>query len=216
MEQGQESARIELIGKYSAGLSLIEVALGSALHSFHVPLAGDFLSLNQGYLLCRASVRSNANNLGKVGYSISNVSAVLKSLSPAGKKLGPMLSLSAQGLLFSLGEFLLGQNLAGWMLGMILLSLWTFVFQLVTYYLMFGPDLFRGIGVVADKMLHVFGFGLEQVFWALGALIALKAIAGIVLAFMAWRSRGASALQDKLLSIAETRGVNEAASGSPL
>src|SRR4051812_39288335 len=109
-----DNRRIELVGKYSAALSLIEVALGSLLHAFYVPFSGNFLSLNQGFLLCRASVEAKERKLGRVGYGISNVSAVLKSLAPAGKKLGPMLSLSMQGLLFSSGEILLGANLAGW------------------------------------------------------------------------------------------------------
>ena len=67
MEQKpQPSARIELIGKYSAGLSLIEVALGSLLHALHIPFAGNFLSLNQGYLLCRAALEAcSASTLGR-------------------------------------------------------------------------------------------------------------------------------------------------------
>lgn len=218
MDQGPESSRIELIGKYSAGLSLIEVALGSVLHSFHVPLTGDFLSLNQGFLLCRASVRSEMAGLGRVGYSISNVAAVLKSLSPAGKKLGPMLSLSAQGFLFTGGELLLGRNLAGWMLGMVLLSLWTVVQQLGTYYLMFGPELVQAIRFVVNKTLHAFGFGWTQIFWVFGGMIAGKALLGAALAFLAWRSRGESALQDRLLGLAESRGARppEQRQGSPI
>lgn len=207
MDQAPEYTRIELIGKYSAGLSLIEVALGSVLHSFHVPLTGDFLSLNQGFLLCRASVRSRAAGLGRVGYSISNVAAVLKSLSPAGKKLGPMLSLSAQGLLFTLGELLFGSNLAGWMLGMVLLSLWTVVQQLGTYYVMFGPELVKAIRFVADKTFHAFGIGWTQIFWVFGVMIAVKALLGVALAFAAWRTQGESALQDRLLAMAESRGA---------
>jgi hypothetical protein len=213
-----ESERVELIGHYSAGLSLIEVALGSLLHSFHVPLTGDFLSLNQGFLLCRASIRAKASGVGRVGYAISNVAAVLKSLSPAGKKLGPMVSLSAQGFLFTLGEFVFGANLAGWIIGMILLSLWTVVQQLATYYLMFGPTLVKAASYFVEKALHVTGFGWSQIFWIFGALVAGKALIAASLAVIAWWSRGESALQDRLLRMAEQRGASAPPprTGSPL
>jgi hypothetical protein len=218
MEQEHDSHRIELIGKFSAGLSLIEVSLGSLLHSFHVPLAGDFLSLNQGFLLCRASVRSRAAGLGRVGYSISNVAAVLKSLSPAGKKLGPMLSLSAQGLLFSLGELLLGASLAGWMLGMFLLSLWTALQQIATYYLFFGPELIKALNFFLEKSFHAHGLGWRQIFWVCGAFVGAKALLGVSLAWVAWRGGGDSALQDRLLHLADMKSAQsaEAPRGSSL
>jgi hypothetical protein len=203
----ESNARIELIGKYSAALSVIEVALGSILHSFHIPFSGNFLSLNQGFLLCRASVEARDKKLGRVGYGISNVSAVLKSLSPAGKKLGPMLSLSVQGLLFTVGEFLFGPNLAGWMLGMALLSLWTFIQPLLTYYLFFGSELFKALHYLVEKTLPYHGLLLRQILWAFAAVVAVKMLAGIALAWLAWKSRGGSQLQEKLLRLARENGV---------
>ncbi|MGZ3720341.1 MAG: hypothetical protein ACXWR1_18480, partial [Bdellovibrionota bacterium] len=210
----ESNARIELIGKYSAALSVIEVALGSVLHSFHIPFSGNFLSLNQGFLLCRASVEARQGNLGRVGYGISNVSAVLKSLSPAGKKLGPMLSLSVQGLLFSAGEFLFGSNLAGWMLGMALLSLWTFIQPILTYYLFFGSELFKALGYLVEKTLPYHGLLLRQVLWAFAAVVTVKILAGMALAWLAWKSRGGSLLQEKLLRIARENGVQPLAGGA--
>jgi hypothetical protein len=203
----RDAERIELLGRYSAMLSLIEVALGSLLHAFYVPFSGNFLSLNQGYLLCRASVTAREKGLGRVGYGISNVAAVLKSLSPAGKKLGPMLSLSAQGLLFTLGEGTLGANLAGWMLGMLLLSLWTFVQPLLTYYLLFGPSLFRALGYAADKIIPYKGLGVQLVLWTFGAVVLVKLVAALFLAWLATRSRGTADFQEKLLRLAQEKGA---------
>jgi hypothetical protein len=215
----QQDEKIELMGKYSAALSLIEVALGSVLHAFYVPFSGNFLSLNQGYLLCRASVEAREKRLGRVGYGISNVSAVLKSLSPAGKRLGPMLSLSAQGLLFTSGEWLLGANLAGWMLGMVLLSLWTFLQPLLTYYLFFGSELFRAVGYLVDKTLPYHGLSWTRIAELLAAVVLVKAAAAVFLAWLAWRSRGRSELQDRLLRLATEQGarpVSGAARGGAL
>ena len=193
MENAENSARIELIGKYSAALSLIEVALGSILHSFHVPFSGNLLSLNQGFLLCRASVEARDKKIGRVGYGISNVSAVLKSLSPAGKKLGPMLSLSVQGLLFTAGEGLLGANLAGWMLGMTLLSLWTFLQPLVTFYLFFGAELFRALNYLVEKTMPYHGLGWRQISLIFAGVVAVKVSAALFLAWLAWRTISCSA-----------------------
>ena len=203
----QDTRKIELVGRYSAALSLIEVALGSVLHAFHVPFSGNFLSLNQGFLLCRASVEAREEGLGSVSYGISNVSAVLKSLAPAGKKLGPMLSLSMQGFLFSAGEVLLGANLAGWMLGMALLSLWTFLQPLVTYYLFFGAELFRAVDYLVKKTLPWTGLGWREIAWIFGALVLMKMCTALFLAWAAWRSRGRSELQDRLLALAGEQGA---------
>ncbi len=200
-------ARTELIGKYSAILSVIEVALGSLLHAFHVPFAGNFLSLNQGYLLCRASMEAREKGLPPVGYGVSNVAAVLKSLSPAGKKLGPMLSLSMQGLLFGAGEGLFGVNMFGHALGMALLSLWTFLQPLITYYLFFGKELWEALNYLFEKTVPPTWLTLAQLGWILAGVVLLKVLAGVGLAIFAWRTRGNAAFQDKLLRLASEQGA---------
>lgn len=199
-------ARIELVGKYSAILSVIEIALGSLLHAFHIPFSGNFLSLNQGYLLCRASLEAKEKNLGAVSYSVSNVAAVLKSLAPAGKKLGPMLSLSMQGLLFAVGEGIFGANLLGLSLGMALLSLWTFIQPLITYYLFFGSELWKALLYLFEKTVPYTGFGLSTLAWILAGIVLLKMLAAISLAFFAWKTQGNAGFQEKLLRIAGERG----------
>jgi hypothetical protein len=181
----QESRKVEIIGQYGATLSLIEVGLGSLLHSLHIPLAGKFLSLNQGYLLCRLSLASAETKERWLSYSVSNVAAVLKSLAPAGQKLGPMLSLSMQGLLFNLGVILAGTNPLGLSLGMILLSLWSFVQPLITYYLFFGSELFNAGQFLYQKTLPWHQLRPEHLGWILAGLIILKAIVAVLLALLA-------------------------------
>lgn len=187
----EENKKIEIIGQYGATLSIIEVGLGSLLHVFHIPFSGIFLSLNQGYLLCRASIQSRdlpANQW--TIYSISNVAAVLKSLSPAGKKLGPMLSLSMQGLLFNIGTVALGTNPVGLCFGMALLSLWAFVQPLITYYLFFGEKLFSAVEYLYQKTLPYHGLKAESLIWILAILVVTKMLAACALAIIAWRRQG--------------------------
>jgi hypothetical protein len=196
MEENQE---VEIIGNYGATLSLIEVGVGSTLHAFRVPFASVFLSLNQGYMLCRSSVK--AKNLGGswTPYQISNIAAVLKSFSPAGKKLGPMLSLSMQGLLFNLGTLFFGVNIFGLSLGMGLLSLWGFCQPVLTYYLFFGKDIFKAFHYMLEKTLPFFGLSLENLISLLLFIVILKAVTAITIAIWSY-SKASELYEEKLLS----------------
>lgn len=208
MSKARDSQKIEIVGSYAATLSVIEVALGSFLHAFRIPFSGTVLSLNQGYLLCRATLSSRALADPKmVPYGISNVAAVLKSLAPAGKKLGPMLSLSMQGLLFSVGPWIFGARLIGLCVGMVLLSLWAFIQPLVTYYLFFGRQLFEAVAYLFEKTLPYVGIEMRQLGWIFAAVVATKSAAALGLAVLAWRSKGEAGFQDKLVAFAKEKGL---------
>lgn len=206
MEEARE--QVEVVGKYAATLSVVEVALGSLLHAFHVPFTGNFLSLNQGFLLCRATLAGRLLPQPKfIAYSVSNVAAVLKSLAPAGKKLGPMLSLSMQGLFFSLGIWTFGGGLFGLAVAMALLSLWTFLQPLLTYYLFFGSQLFAAFLYLFQKTVPYTGIEFSTVIWIFVALVVGKMLAAVGLAVLAWRTQGQISFQDKLVDLALERGL---------
>lgn len=196
-----QKRKIEILGNYGALLSVIEVGLGSLLHSLFIPFAGHLLSLNQGFLLCRVAILSNDRSLT---YGVSNIAAVLKSLSPAGKKLGPMLSLSMQGLLFYLGT-LLGINPIGLSVGMVLLSFWAFVQPLVTYYLFFGNEIINAAEFLYQKTFQYHGIKAENLYWLFIGVIVVKAIAGIILAILAWKTKGKSEYQDSFANFARAK-----------
>lgn len=204
-----QKRRIEILGNYGALLSIIEVGLGSLLHSFYIPFAGHLLSLNQGFLLCRVAILSNDRGLT---YGVSNIAAVLKSLSPAGKKLGPMLSLSMQGLLFYIGA-LFGINPVGLALGMVLLSFWAFVQPLVTYYLFFGNEIINAAEFLYQKTFQYHGIKAENLLWLFVGVIVVKAMLGIVLAILAWKTQGKSDYQDSFVNYAKPKNSE---SGDPL
>ncbi len=208
----EENNKVETIGEYGATLSVIEVGLGSLLHAFHVPFSGVCLSLNQGFILCRAAIFSR--DLPKntwTTYSISNVAAVLKSLSPAGKKLGPMLSLSMQGLLFNIGLMIFGTNPLGLCVAMAMLSVWAFVQPLVTYYLFFGEKLFTAAEYMFEKTVPYHGLNPEKLLWVFIGIVATKILAAGVLAILAWRIGGRSIYgakyDNELLRMAREKGI---------
>lgn len=193
----KEDKNVEIVGQYGATLSIIEVGLGSMLHAFHIPMSGFFLSLNQGYLLCRTAIVSKGLSLNTwTTYSVSNVAAVLKSLSPAGKKLGPMLSLSMQGLLFNLGTLVFGVNPVGLCIGMCLLSVWTFAQPLITYYFFFGEKLFSAVDYLYQKTIPYHNIKIENLFWIFVLLVFTKMFASCVLAIIAWKRKNKSLYKD--------------------
>jgi hypothetical protein len=199
--------KVEVLGHYGALLSLVELGLGSVLHAFRVPFGGLFLSLNQGYLLACAAIKTGDP---AIGYSISNVAAILKSLAPAGNKLGPMLSLSMQGLLFRAG-LVFGVNLPGLIFGMILLSLWSFIQPLVTYYLFFGDALLTALAYVYEKTLPYHGIRKEGLFMVFLAVVAAKALLAAGLAVVAWRRGGDESFHNRLAGLARAKAATAGA-----
>jgi hypothetical protein len=117
--------RAETVGLWAGTLSIAEVGLGSILHGFHLPLGGTLLSLNQCVFLTRATrLHRDEPRANSIGFEISSIAALLKSFSPLGKKLTPMLAIASQGALFSAALFIFGTNLMGVMIGATLLAAW--------------------------------------------------------------------------------------------
>ncbi len=168
-----QSVTAEIIGRESASLTLIEVGLGSLMHGLHLPFAGYLLSLNQGFFISRAlSQARGLPGARSLPVGVSTVAACLKSLSPAGKKLTPMLAISMQGLLYGAGTAALGTSQFGAVVGSMLASAWSFVQPLALYTLLYGS-------LLQDMADHYLGkYGLWS--W-LAALVLLKmALAGIL------------------------------------
>jgi len=194
----KEVNTIDIAGKKAGFLSLIEIGLGSVLHGFKVPFTGYFLSLNQGFFLARSVIQTKSRRLP---FIISNVVAILKSLSPAGSRLTPMLAISAQGFFFSLGTVLFGANFVGVTVGYILLSLWSFFQPILIYYILFGKNI-MDVGLYFYKKLsRVFTFEASDLLWILGSLIAIKILFSIFLSILAFR------ISEKKVAQYETRMI---------
>lgn len=166
------------ISHLAASLTLIEVALGAFVHGLKIPFGGNLLSLNQGFFLIR-SVRLARSHGDAVRYPvyISTIVSLLKSLSPAGNKLGPMLSISAQGFLFSFGILTLGPGLAGQIFGMVLLSVWAFIQPILTLLLFFGKDLVTAFEFYLEKLNSSMGVSPQFFLYLFLAVVFLKALA---------------------------------------
>ncbi len=179
LENVPPSERIPVL---AAIIASIEIFAGSLLHGLKVPFGGNFLSLVQAAFLTLAS-RSASSRLDavKLPFYISSISSCLKSLSPAGNKLGPMLSIWMQGVLFSGGVGLFGKNPVGTAVGGALLSLWAFVQPFLTLYLFFGDTLFEAGSFYLDKMQAKLGVGSEELIFVLTTVVAVKALLSVLI-----------------------------------
>lgn len=194
------SDRSKHIGINAATLSLIEIGLGGLLHGLKIPLSGQFLSLNQGLILTRVSLES-PHRLDVV--YVSHIAALLKSLGPVGKKLTPMLALAMQGQLFFVGTLLLGHNIAGRLLGMALLCLWSFLQPVIIYLLLFGKDLKFMATYYLQKLQLFLPVTLENIASFFALLVACKILLGLILVCLVHlkKTQTLFSYQKKMLSL---------------
>lgn len=150
------------------------------MHALHVPLAGQALSLNQGIILTFASRHAEVDPC-----RVSVIASLLKSLSPAGKRLTPMLAICVQGWLFRVG-LLLGRNALGIAAGMALLSVWAFAQPLLLAHLIFGQELWGAVEKLWYEVAHFLGFPVE---WGADLIVSVvigKAVFAVGLGLLAW------------------------------
>lgn len=172
-------ARVRRVGALAALQSVAEVGVGSVLHAFHVPFAGHVLSVNQALILT-FSARQNQNaskNAFREMNQIALVASLLKSFSPAGKKLTPMLAISAQGFLYSLGVWVLGCNFLGVLLGSALLALWGVFQPLILAYVLFGESFFKAVASAVGAQTSVL---------VIVSLVLLKLLVAWILVGVCW------------------------------
>lgn len=190
--------------RYAASLSLIEVGLGSFLHAFRIPLRGQILSLNQGFLLSRASftgVRTRREG-ARLTHLISQTVACLKSLSPAGQRLTPMVAISVQGSLFSFAQLIGGVSMPGHVLGAWLVSLWALLQPILLGWLLNGDDFLLAIEWTIQKLSPSYGW------WIAGGFVALNLILGFFLTIVSKRMSAESweRYQARMVEFAKSPG----------
>jgi hypothetical protein len=190
---------VKTVGKYAGLLALSEICLGSTLHALHIPFTGTCLTLNQIFLLS-LSARQDPK---KAPLFISLIAALLKSLSPNGKKITPMIAIAMQGFLFNCATYLFAGRTLGIMLGATLASLWGTVQSLLLYYIIFGNsliDALKGMNQEFIRLVDLPEFDLYNAFAAFSLLKALAAIA-ISLAALTLPRKPISAYLSRLSSL---------------
>lgn len=167
----------------AVSLSLVEIGLGSLVHTFKIPIGGHVLSLNQGVFLIRSIQKIPSRfNAAKDTFEISMIVALLKSLSPAGRKFGPMISIGMQGILFSVGILSFGSNLLGHMVGISLLSIWAFFQPFISYFVIYGKDILVAFDYLISKINQIYPVNNSSFIYVLLLLIIIKIFVSILFA----------------------------------
>lgn len=174
--------------KYVALLGLTEIGVGSVIHGLKIPLGGHCLSLNQGLILMQSS-RFLDDSIGRFQKArsashISLMTALMKSFSPAGKKLTPMLAIMVQGILFSIGVVTGGANLIGFAMGMVLLSIWGFAQPILLAWLFVGAHFWEATEILWLKLAEPFGLQEYSVLNVLLLFVLTKALLAVGLVFL--------------------------------
>lgn len=177
MSQIDTEKQSEIEIKKAAQLSITEITLGSIGHGFKIPLTGQLLSLNQLAFMLNAV---NKEKLPKSStFEISGIAAILKSFSPAGQKLGPMLSIAMQGFLFWLGISVFGLNIVGQIIGAVALSLWAFIQPFVTLFMIYGFDLTKLIEFYSKRISDDYSFVALSLIYAVMTFMIFKILVAI-------------------------------------
>ncbi len=185
MKRQDKDSQVDIVGTHAAMLSISEVGLGSLLHAFHIPFSGYFLSLNQIFLLSRASGKMGKEGSRFMPGSVSFVASALKSLSPAGKKLTPMLGISMQGLLFNIGIFLFGHTSLGRISGAVISCLWGFFQPFLIYYCIFGQMLLQTLKQLDEYPKSWVSFELPSIWYLVAFIVGFKVVLSASIAWFA-------------------------------
>ncbi|MCK6595295.1 MAG: hypothetical protein L6Q33_08860 [Bacteriovoracaceae bacterium] len=169
------------LSKYTFILFISETGIGSVLHGFKIPLSGHLLSLNQSFWLTRLTLQ---NKRKEDSNHAAQVSSILKSLSPTGKKLTPMLAISMQGFLFHLPLYF-GINSLTLIVAGVFLSLWAFIQPLLIYLMIFGKSLLDVAQYFLEKLNEVIPFVPSDLSIILLLFIVIKILFSIFVSLFA-------------------------------
>lgn len=178
-----------LIAKMATLQSISEIGVGSIAYALHLPFTGHLMSLNQNAILTwTAKLSPNRSEAISTCTGVSSIASLLKSLSPAGKKLTPMLAISIQGFLYSLGISIFGRNILGVLVGSAISSSWGFLQPILFAFMIFGQPLFSGIEKIWKDVSETFSLSPQVILWILVVFILLKIILGLTIATFVWFS----------------------------
>lgn len=179
----QESTKdIEI--KAATHLALVEIVAGSVGHGFKIPFTGTLLSYYQLYVSLWLIVQKKINSIHV--FNIAVIVALLKTLSPMGKKVTPMIAIATQGFLLWLGTAIFGVNVLGLALGAALMVTWSLVQVAIGYVLLYGFDFLRMIEFFQKEITEYIPLDVYEVLF--GYLVVKISLAWVVLGFIYLRT----------------------------
>ncbi len=175
--------RVGLFGAFAGGL---EVSAGAVVHGANLPFGGLGMATAQAALLTRAA--EPMSDRARVVW-VALLSAAIKSLSPAGQRIRPMIAIAMQGWLYSRALRMFGWNLPAVASGGFLMGAWACSQGVLLQWLLVGDALIDALRILAEEAAAFLGTTAPP----LAALLILWIVAhGSVVATgtaLAWRRR---------------------------
>jgi hypothetical protein len=144
----------ERIGWFGALAGGIEVSAGSVVHGARIPFGGLGMATTQATVLTRAA--GPLVDRGRVVW-VALLSAAIKSLSPAGQRLRPMVAIAMQGWLYARALKWLGWNRGAVAVGGFLMGAWAGSQGLVMQWLLVGDALAVALNALSAEVAGWFG-----------------------------------------------------------
>lgn len=195
----QNNSLKDLEIKSASHLALVEIVAGSVGHGFKIPFTGTLLSYYQLYICLGMMIRYKAAAVQVFNTTV--MVALLKTLSPLGKKITPMIAIFMQGFLLWLCTAILGGSILGMLLGSILFVSWS-IFQIaIGYTLVYGFDFFKMIEFFQKEMS---GYAHLNIYWVFAAYWMLKVVLAIgLVSYLAFKNSAEKewTLDEKKLTI---------------
>lgn len=174
----------ERVGWFGALAGAIEVGAGSVVHGAKLPMGGLGMATTQAAVLTRAA--QPMVDRSRVAW-VAVLSAAIKSLSPAGQRLRPMLAIVMQGWLYARALRLFGWNLAGVMIGGFLMGTWAGSQGLLTQWLLFGDALTTALQTLNQEATTMLGLPTPRLWVVIATWLALHGGVVATGTALAWR-----------------------------
>lgn len=174
----------ERVGWFGALAGGIEVGAGSVVHGAKLPFGGLGMATTQAALLTRAA--EPLVDRGRVVW-VALLSAAIKSLSPAGQRLRPMLAIAMQGWLYGRALRWLGWHRFAVGVGGFLMGCWAGSQGLLMQWLLVGDALWLVVEKVSVEAAALLGLASPPIAPLVAAWIAAHGAVVAAGTFVAWR-----------------------------
>lgn len=176
----------ERVGWFGALAGAFEVGAGSIVHGAKIPFGGLGMATTQAALLTRAA--EPMADRGRVVW-VALLSAGIKSMSPAGQRIRPMLAIAIQGWLYSRALRWLGWNFWAVMLGGFLMGAWAGSQGLFMQWLLVGDALAVALNQLSSEIAQWVGASAPSLAGLIGVWIAAHGAIVAAGTGLAWRRR---------------------------
>jgi hypothetical protein len=169
---------------FGALWGVVEISLGSVLHTIKIPLAG--LVLTAIGLLVATIGRLFVPKRGST-FFIGVIATVLKLFSIGSVLIGPMIAILAEALVAELIlDIFPTPNRLAFILAIAGGAVWTLIQPFATGLLLFGRGLLSIWLDTIDQGSRLFGLGSQAVLWIVVGLVILYVAVGAIAGSLAW------------------------------